>query len=205
MADVVSIELLFDSETECAVRADWERLAAAGHSSLAAHRAPSNRPHLTLLARPAGRHAPRATAFAGAAALLPVTILLAEPIVFAHGDRGVLARRVVPTPELRMLQATVHSAAEARIREEIGTREGGFPAIRPPERRNPPESFHTSPGEWMPHVTLARRLRLSALDDALALLADPGEEGPPLAGVGEGLRHWDGSARVVTPIEPVAG
>ena len=40
---------------------------------------------------------------------------------------------------------------------------------------------------------------------ALALLADPGEEGPPLAGVGEGLRHWDGSARVVPPIEPVAG
>lgn len=44
MSDVVSIELLLDAVSEAVVRADWERLAVAGHSSLAAHTAPSNRP-----------------------------------------------------------------------------------------------------------------------------------------------------------------
>ena len=167
MSDVVSIELLLDDASEAAVRADWERLRAAGHSSLAAHTAPSNRPHVTLLVRPA--LAP--VAFGEALALLPVALTLAEPLVFRHGDRGVLARRVTPTEELRRLHQAVHAAAS--------------PGVDAP---------HTAPGDWTPHVTLARRLRLDALDDALRLL------GPVRAGAGVALRRWDSATRIVTAI-----
>ncbi|SBS69840.1 2'-5' RNA ligase family protein [uncultured Microbacterium sp.] len=167
MSDIVSIELLLDPESESLVRADWGRLAAAGLSSMAAHTAPSNRPHVTLLVRPS---LPTAR-FEGAVASLPIALTLAEPIVFRHGDRGVLARRVVPTDELVRLHRAVHAAV-------------------PPG----PDAAHTKPGEWTPHVTLARRLRLDALDDALALL------GAEHAGTGVALRRWDSARREVTPI-----
>lgn len=167
MSDVVSIELLLDAESEAAVRADWDRLHAAGHSSLAAHTAVSNRPHVTLLVRPTLERA----AFAGAVRLLPLPLTLAEPIVFRHGDRGVLARRVVATEELRRLHAAVHEAVAPG-----------------------PDAPHTAPGAWTPHVTLARRLRLSELDAALRLL------GPERAATGTALRRWDSSARRVTPL-----
>jgi len=49
--NVVSIELLLDPATEAAIPAEWNALAEAGLSSLAAHTAESNRPHVTLLAR----------------------------------------------------------------------------------------------------------------------------------------------------------
>lgn len=45
-----SIELVFDDDTESAIRADWVRLAEAGLPSLASHTGASNRPHLTLAA-----------------------------------------------------------------------------------------------------------------------------------------------------------
>jgi len=167
MSDVVSIELLLDPASEAAVRADWERLHAAGHSSLAAHTAPSNRPHVTLLVRPTlALHA-----FDDAVALLPLALMLAEPVVFGHGDRGVLARRVVVTDDLRRLHAAVHAAL-------------------PPGADAP----HTAPGAWTPHVTLSRRLRLDALDAARGLL------GPERAGTGVALRRWDSASRTVTPI-----
>jgi len=167
VSDVVSIELLLDAVSEAAVRADWERLAAAGHSSLAAHTASSNRPHVTLLVRRALAPHP----FEDAVALLPLALTLGEPVVFRRGDRGVLARRVVPTDDLLRLHAAVHEAV-------------------PPGADAP----HTAPGAWTPHVTLARRLRRDALDDALRLL------GPERTGTGVALRRWDSAAREVTPI-----
>lgn len=166
---ILSVELLLDDATEAAVRADWERLAAAGHSSMAAHRSPTNRPHLTLLVRPLREGALPATLFAAAARLLPVPVVLAEPIVFAHGERGVLARRVVPTAALRVLHEAVHACAPA------GT-----------------DAPHTRPPEWTPHVTLARRLRLADRGAALGCLG-PGREGH-----GVGLRRWDSAAREAT-------
>lgn len=167
MSDIVSIELLLDPESEALVRADWERLAAAGFSSLARHTAASNRPHVTLLVRPTLA----AARFGEAVAALPIAVTLAEPIVFRHGDRGVLARRVVPTEDLLRLHRTVHAA------------------VSPGE-----DAPHTTPGEWTPHVTLARRLRLDARDQALALL------GPGHAGQGVALRRWDSAAGEVTPV-----
>ena len=167
MGDIVSIELLLDAVTEARVRADWERLASAGLSSLAAHRTDSNRPHVTLLVRPALA----AATFADAAARLPIAIGLGVPIVFRHGDRGVLVRPVAPSDELLELHRVIHAAA-------------------PPGM----DASHTAPGDWTPHVTLARRLRLASLPDALRLL------GPEHAGTGVALRRWDSASAVVTPL-----
>lgn len=167
-AGVVSIELILDDDTDRLVRADWKSLADAGHSSLAAHTAASNRPHITLLVRPTLDPLP----FTEANAMLPLRVTLGEPIIFAHGDRGVLARRVLPTDELRALHRAVHTAAG-------------------PGQDAP----HTSSDEWMPHVTLARRLRLTALDDALALLGGGHDA------VGVALRRWDSASRTVTALD----
>ena len=164
---VTSIELLLDVETEALVREDWERLVRAGLSSLGAHRSPSNRPHVTLLVRPSLVE----TTFADAAALLPVPVHLAEPIVFRHGDRGVLVRRVTPTDALEGLHRGIHESV-------------------PPGDDAP----HTVAGEWTRHVTLARRLRLERLDEALALL------GPEHAGTGVALRRWNSATATVTPL-----
>ena len=166
-SSVVSIELLLDPDTEARVRADWQALADAGLSSLAAHTAPSNRPHITLLVRPALAE----VAFAAAAARLPVPIALAEPTVFAHGDRGVFVWRATLTDELRELHREVHLAAKPG-----------------------PDAAHTAPGEWTPHITLARRLRLASLPDALGVI------GPPLAGTGVSLRRWDSASATVSAL-----
>src|SRR5215204_2909332 len=158
MGGIVSIELLLDPDTEARVRSDWAALADAGLSSLGVHHARSNRPHITLLVRP---QLPELS-FAAAAALLPVPLALESPLVFRHGDRGVLAWRVEPSPELRGLHGAIHAAA-------------------PPGDDAP----HTAPGGWTPHITLARRLRLASLADALEVL------GPPCTGSGVALRRWD--------------
>jgi 2'-5' RNA ligase len=167
VSDVVSIELLLDEATEARVRADWRRLADAGLLSLAAHTSPSNRPHITLLARPTLA----AVAFTAATERLPIPIALAEPIVFAHGDRGVLVWRVVLSDELRDLHAAVHAAAPTGD-----------------------DASHTAPGEWTPHITLSRRLRLESLPDALGLI------GPASEGAGVSLRRWDSASATVTAL-----
>ncbi|GAA1962507.1 2'-5' RNA ligase family protein [Microbacterium deminutum] len=167
MPDLVSIELVLDPDTESRVRADWHRLADAGLPSLASRRAASNRPHLTLMVRPVLNE----MGFADAVAQLPVVITLAEPIVFRHGDSGVLARRVVPSQDLLRLHRVVHAAL-------------------PPGE----DAAHTTPGHWTPHVTLARRLRLDVLPEALLLL------GPAHTGTGIALRRWDSAVARVTPI-----
>lgn len=167
MPDVVSIELMLDAETEADVRVDWARLEGAGMSSLGAHRSPSNRPHVTLLVRPELTEID----LTAAVALLPIRLELAKPVVFAHGDRGVLAWKVVPTPGLTLLHTTVHACA-------------------PPGE----DAAHTAPGEWTPHITLARRLRLNDLAGALRLL------GPGRVGSGVSLRRWDSAASEVITI-----
>jgi 2'-5' RNA ligase len=164
---IVSIELLLDAATEAAVREDWARLAEAGLPSSGRHPSPSNRPHVTLLVRPTLEPVP----FEKAVALLPIPITLGAPIVFRHGERGVLARRLDQSPELLALHRSVHAAVPRG-----------------------PDAAHTRPGEWTPHVTLARRLRLDALDEAVALL------GPPVEGAGVALRRWDSAAARVTPL-----
>lgn len=137
-----SIELVFDDDTESAIRADWVRLADAGLPSLARHTGASNRPHLTLAAG-AELLVPPLHAFDGA---LPMEAAFSGVQVFAAGrDRYVLARSVVLTTPLRKVHQRLH--------REIA---GAVP--------------QTLPGAWTPHVTLARRVTSEELGKALDLL-----------------------------------
>ncbi|MCM3778816.1 2'-5' RNA ligase family protein [Microbacterium hydrocarbonoxydans] len=160
-----AIELLLDPETESAVRVEWQALAALGVSSLAAHTAPSNRPHITLVAR-VGLAPVAPEAFA---AMTGFPITLGAPLLFGTGERRVLARSVVPTAELLTLRKAVFSAAG--------------PGDDAP---------HTAPGEWMPHVALARRIRVADLPAALERL------GEDIRGHAGAVRHWDAGAGVTT-------
>lgn len=162
-----SIELFFDAVAEAAIRAEWEALAALGLSSLARHTSASNRPHLTLLAR-SDLGAVDASALADSLSF-PVTI--GAPLLFGAGDRRVLARSVVPTSELLALHAAVHRAAGS------GT-----------------DAPHTVPGEWTPHVTLARRLRVTDLATALGVV------GGEIRADAVGVRRWDPASATVTEV-----
>lgn len=167
-----AIELLLDSETEAAVRAEWEALAALGLSSLAGHTSASNRPHITLVAR---LDLPLVDPDV-LAEISPFPITLGAPVLFGSGDRRVLARSVVPTAELLGLRAAVHAA--------VG------PGADAP---------HTAPAEWMPHVALARRLRVVDLAAALELLGDG------IRGQAASVRRWDADAGVVTTVAELQG
>ncbi|MFF7293706.1 2'-5' RNA ligase family protein [Microbacterium sp. NPDC008134] len=164
-----TIEMLLDRAAETAVRAEWEALAALGLSSLGRHTSPSNRPHLTLLARV---DLPRFDAdVLDGIPSFPIT--LGAPLLFGTGDRRVLARSIVPTAELLDLHALIHAAAG------------------PSE-----DAPHTAPGEWTPHVTLARRLRVTDLGAALEAV------GGDIHGRVTDLRRWDpGTATVTTVVE----
>lgn len=162
-----SIELLFDAVAEAAIRAEWEALAALGLSSLAAHTSASNRPHLTLLAR-ADLGAVDASALADSVSF-PVT--LGAPLLFGTGDRRVLARSIVPTTELLALHTAVHRAS-------------GSGADAP----------HTAPGEWTPHVTLARRLRAADLAEALGVV------GGEIDAEAVAVRRWDPETATVSEV-----
>lgn len=167
VSEIVSVELLLDSASEGAVRAEWDALAAAGLSSLAAHNAPSNRPHITLLARTSEVD----DSVAAVAQSLPIAVTLGAPVLFGVGDRRVLARSVVPSVELLRLHAATHAAAGSG--EDVA---------------------HTLPGSWTPHVTLARRVALSRLPQALALVQGD------IMGAAEAMRVWDAASRTVTPL-----
>ncbi|MEV7632653.1 2'-5' RNA ligase family protein [Microbacterium sp. NPDC089318] len=170
-APVVSIELLLDEQTEAAVRAEWQALAAAGLSSLAAHTSASNRPHITLLVREQLRMLdPKALADRPA-----FDVRLGAPLLFGSGDRRVLARSVVPSAELLDLHREVHAAAG--------------PAPGPGG-----DAAHTTTGTWMPHVTLARRVRTADLEQALGLV------GGEVVGTARALRRWDAATRTVTEL-----
>lgn len=136
----MSIELLLDSATEAAVRAEWDALATLGVSSLARHTSASNRPHVTLLVR-TDLSAFDAGALRGRSSF---AVTLSAPVLFGTGERRVLARSVVPTDDLLDIHSAVHAVAG--------------PGDDAP---------HTAPGSWTPHVTLARRLRIADLAAAL--------------------------------------
>ncbi|MFS0853579.1 2'-5' RNA ligase family protein [Microbacterium sp. 179-I 3D4 NHS] len=153
-----SIELLLDPAAEAAVRAEWDALAANGMSSLARHTSASNRPHVTLVVRPD-------LSLFDADSLVEYAsfpIILGAPLLFGTGERRVLVRSVVPTAELLRLHATAHDAAG------------------PGE-----DAPHTAPGEWTPHVTLARRLRVADVAAALNLV------GGDVHGHVTSVRRWD--------------
>ncbi len=170
---VHSVEMLFDAETEAAVERLWHDMLALGIRSQAAHKSPSNRPHITVTVAEQMADTVDA-ALRPALARLPLDCRIGAPMVF--GVRSItLVRLVVPGAELLDLQADVHRICLAHMPDG--------------------PLAHTEPGQWTPHVTLARRMPPDQLPQALALPV-----GAEIRGRITGLRHWDGNTKVVHPI-----
>ncbi|TGO04921.1 2'-5' RNA ligase family protein [Serinibacter arcticus] len=161
-----SVELTFDQATDARVRAEWDALASAGLSSLAPHTSPSNAPHLTLLER----RSPLPDDLTLDADFLPIPLVLGPIMLLGSGDRRVLARAVLPTSALLDLRSAVVAAA------------------------GPAPSGDDSGAPWLPHVTLARRLRVTDVATALDLPGDPFEAS------GTVLRRWDPATATVAVI-----
>ena len=73
--------------------------------------------------------------------------------------------------------------------ELIGLRETILAAVSPGE-----DAPHTAPGEWMPHVALARRLRVADLAEALDLI------GSDIRAQARSVRHWDPATALITTL-----
>lgn len=171
MSDIVSLELVFDDGSDAAVREEWNALSAADLPSQARHTGESNRPHITLLVRS------HLLDFAGVAvsASLPLELSLGAPLLFGAGRTRVVARSVVPSKGLLALHEQVHDIAG------------------PGE-----DADHTRPGAWTPHVTLARRVPLDRVGDALRVL---GESAPLERSVtAVGIRRWETATKTVTEV-----
>jgi len=173
---VHSVELVFDADTEAAVRRIWDDLAEAGVRSLASSTSPSNRPHVTMAV---AEHMDGAVddALRPLLHILPLPCTIGAPMVFGRGP-FTLVRLVIPSTELLALQAEVHDACLPHM--------------------SPGPLPHADPGHWTPHVTLARRVAPEKLPEALSLRRmSRDRRGTALA-----LRHWDGNKRVEHPISP---
>lgn len=171
MSAVVSLEFVFDADAETAVRREWRLLAEAGLPSQARHTGASNRPHVTLLVR---------TSVPEIAAdplerRLPFPVTLGAPLLFGGVRSRVMARSLVPTAALLDLHAAVHASAG------------------PGE-----DAPHTGVGRWTPHVTLARRLPLGRVGEALTVLGAEG--GEPIEARVIGIRRWDAATRTVSHV-----
>lgn len=165
---VQSVELLLDDRLDDAVRAEWDRLREAGVSSGARIRSETNRPHITLAVAASippeieGRMRERIDG-------TPIELRLGGIVVF--GDRhATLARLVVPTADLLALHREVFALIEQ------------CPGIPP----------HIRPGEWTPHVTLARRVSAARIGSAIVATHAASRE---LNGATAGIRRWDGEAK----------
>ena len=163
---VHSIELVFDPDTEAAIRRIWADLAGAGIPS----QAPASRPHVTLAV--AERIDPDVDALlAPVARRLPLTAAVGAPVLFGRAN-VVFARLVVPTGELLALHAEVHRLCRPHL--------------------SPAPMANSLPDHWTAHVTLARRVGGPALGRALRIAGRP----PLVEGSFAGLRHWNGEKKV---------
>jgi hypothetical protein len=167
---VHSVELVFDQDTEGAVRHIWDGLRDAGIPS----QAPASRPHTTLAV--AERIDPEVDSLL--ATLLPrfpVDCRIGAPLLFGRA-KAVLARLVVPTRELLDLHAEVHRMC--------------LPHLHPGPMPN------ALPDDWTAHVTMARRVVPAQMGRAVRIAGKP----PEIAGRIVGLRRWDGNAKREYPI-----
>ena len=174
---VHSVELLFDAETDAAVRRLWDDLTDAGVRSLAGSTSPSNRPHVTLSVADHMDDARQRRAASAAGACCRCRARSARRCCSDSGP-FTLVRLVIPSAELLALQAAVHEVCLPHMSS------GPLP--------------HADPGHWTPHVTLARRVAPDKLADALS----PRRMSRDRRGTAVALRHWDGNNRVEHPIAP---
>jgi hypothetical protein len=167
---VHSVELVFDPDTEAAVRRIWDGLRQAGIPS----QAPASRPHATLTV--AERLDPHVdSVLRPLAARFPFDCRIGAPLLFGT-SKVVLARLVVPSRELLDIHAAVYRLC--------------LPHQQPGPMPN------SAPGQWTAHVTLARRVVPGQLGRALRIAAKPSQ----ICGTIVGLRRWDGAAKQEYPI-----
>jgi 2'-5' RNA ligase len=162
---VHSIELVFDRDTDAAIRRIWSDLAAAGVPS----QAPASRPHVTLVVADAIA-AEVDTLLESVARRLPLSCVVGAPLMFGRA-KVVLSRLVVPTADLLAVHAEVYRVCG--------------PHLRPEPMAN------SLPGQWTPHVTLARRVGGAALGRAMRIAGKPSQ----IDGSFAGLRRWDGNKK----------
>ncbi|OBB71145.1 2'-5' RNA ligase family protein [Mycobacterium sp. 852014-52144_SCH5372336] len=171
---VHSVELVFDPDTDAKIRGVWDDLTRAGIRSQASNTAPSNRPHVTVTVAESLDEAANA-ALRPVLKRLPLVCTVGAPMLF--GSRVfTLVRLVVPSEELLALHRRVHELCLPHMPNGV--------------------LGHADPGQWTPHVTLARRVAPDKLPVALTLKS----VGRDIRGAVTGLRHWDGDNRVEYPI-----
>ncbi len=142
-----AIEMFFDEHADAAVRAVWQRLAAAGLPSLATQTHCRHRPHVSLTVTESldqADLAPVRMTLAGHRPALHLTVLGTFP-----GSEGVLFLGAVVTEDLLALHARVHQALT------------GQPVTHWPVYL---------PGRWVPHCTLAQQLGSDEIATAFRLL-----------------------------------
>jgi 2'-5' RNA ligase len=163
---VQSVELLLDRRTDDLLRRQWRLIADTGVRSQASVVTESNRPHITLAV--ADEIWPRIDRRLAQMEFAPMPIRLGGVLLFGR-RQAILVRLVVPSEALLALHRTVG---------EIMAECPGIPA-------------HTGPGEWTPHITLARRVPRDRLGEAITAVLDE----PEIAGTVETVRRWDGERR----------
>jgi hypothetical protein len=167
---VHSVELVFDQDTEAAVRHIWDGLREAGIPS----QSPASRPHVTLTV--AERIEPEVDSLLRTLAdRFPFPCRIGAPLLFGRA-KAVLARLVVPTVELLDVHAEVHRIC--------------LPHLSPGPMPN------ALPGQWTGHVTIARRLLPGQFGRAVRIAGKPTE----IVGSVVGLRRWNGNAKSEYPI-----
>lgn len=173
---MLHVELLPDAATEARLRADWARLEERGLPNLSRHRSSSNRPHLTVGIHPDPAPEDEEARVGGVRAALlpalPVALRVGGLTVFGSGP-WVLVRTLVVTAELLAAHRAVADAM-------------GRPAVP-----------HVGVGEWVPHLTLARRLDADQVAAALRVLDADLDEG-----AFERARLWDSTRRRLTDLDP---
>jgi hypothetical protein len=167
---VHSVELVFDPDTEEAVRRIWDELREVGIPS----QAPASRPHATLTV--AERIDPAVDELLASLTLrFPLDCRIGAPLLFGRSQL-ILTRLVVPTSDLLDVHAEVHRLCAPH--------------------QQPGPMANSLPGQWTGHVTMARRLHGNQLGRALRIAGKPSE----IVGRAIGLRRWDGNAKREYPI-----
>ncbi|HKJ11237.1 MAG TPA: 2'-5' RNA ligase family protein [Ornithinimicrobium sp.] len=165
-----SVELLLDEVAHDAVVRQWQALADAGLPSQARHQGATNAPHVTIGLASSIEDSAEAR-LAATVRALPVPVTIGAPVLFGGARRVVLVRMVVVTAELLAL----HRAVSAAL--------AGCPG----------RVDQLAVGQWVPHVTLARRLEAVTVPAALQALSEAG--GDVLLGRATAMRRWDSDAK----------
>ncbi|WP_406815891.1 2'-5' RNA ligase family protein [Mycobacterium sp. M23085] len=153
---VHSIELIFDRDTEAAIRHIWEALAGAGIPS----QAPASRPHVTLAV--AEGISPDVDELLSPLSERLPPCLIGAPVLFGRTS-AVFARLMVPSSELLDLHARVHQVCGPHL--------------------HPGPMPNSMPGQWTAHVTMARRVGGVHLGRALRIAGRPAQIEGSFAGL----------------------